>query len=170
MRVGKKVLAAAALLPASLLVLAGCAGPDEPATESRLECEIRGRTYVVSHPWSCLREGGRVIEVSAAPSRWVSQPVKVGWQGRDEIQSGRLHYNRAGGAGGLRLELPEAGDECEGSYVLKTPTDANWSASCDSGQEIAGNLFLDEGGISISAQGKDADGRTFGFYPQAGEG
>ena len=170
MRVGKKVLAAAALLPASLLVLAGCAAPEAQTAETRLECEIAGRTYVVSHPWTCLRDGGRVIEVSAAPSRWVSQRVKVRWQGRDEIQSGRMHYNRFGRKGEMRLELPEAGDSCRGTYRLHSFGDADWLAVCDSGQRIRGIVFLDEGGVSVSGHGKDAEGRTFGFYPQAVEG
>jgi len=163
---GVREVCAAALA----LALAGCAASEEQTAETRLECEVDGHYYFVSHPWSCLREGGRVIEVATGPSVWVSQAVKVGWQGRDEITSGRLHYNRADTAGDLRLELPEAEDECEGRYTLKSPTDANWSASCDSGQEIAGHLFLNEGGISISALGTDGEGRSFGFYPEAGEG
>ncbi|MEQ8354866.1 MAG: hypothetical protein RH942_04960 [Kiloniellaceae bacterium] len=157
-------------VPTLLLLLAGCAASQEQAAETRLECEIDGHFYAVSHPWACLREGGRVIEVSSEPSAWITQAVKVGWQGRTEIKSGRLHYVRIGREGALRLELPEADDECQGSYTLKSPTDADWTALCDSGQVIAGHLFMNEGGISISARGKDAEGRSFGFYPQAGEG
>ncbi len=170
MRAAAKILARAALAPALLLLPAGCAAPGGQSAETRLECESAGRTYFVSHPWSCLREGGRVSEVSATPSPWISQAVRVGWQGRAEIRSGRLHYNRAAWEGELRLELPEAGDVCQGSYVRLTATDADWSATCDSGQQIAGRLFMNEGGISISAHGEDGEGRSFGFYPQASAG
>lgn len=149
---------------------AGCSGALEQTAETRLECEVNGRAYFVSHPWACLRQGGRVAEVPAEPSPWISEAVKVGWQGRGDIKSGRAYYNRAGAEGGLRLTLPEVNDECQGSYVLQTPTDADWTATCDSGLRIEARLFLNEGGIAISAVGKDGEGRTFGFYPKAAEG
>jgi hypothetical protein len=159
------------LAPAALvLALAGCSGSAAQQAETRLECDINGRTYVVSHPWACLREGGRVVEAPNAPSAWVSEAVKVGWQGRSEIKSGRAHYNRFGPTGELRLDLPEADDLCEGTYELDFGHDADWSATCESGQKIEARVFLNEGGISISAVGKDGQGRTFGFFPQPGEG
>jgi len=157
-------------LAGALLALAGCGGATEQQAQMRLECELNGRSYVVSHPWACLREGGRVVETPSAPSAWISEAVKVGWQGRGEIKSGRAHYNRFGASGELRLDLPEAGDLCEGTYSLAYGHDADWSATCESGQKIEARVFLNEGGISISAVGKDGEGRTFGFFPQPGEG
>ena len=68
------------------------------------------------------------------------------------------------------LDLPEADDLCEGSYELDVGHDADWSATCESGQKIEARVFLNEGGISISAVGKDGQGRTFGFFPKPGEG
>ena len=152
------------------LLAAGCAAPGAQRAEARLECELNGKLSFVSHPWSCLREGGRVIEVSAAESAWASEAVKVGWQGRGEIKSGRLHHLHLGDAGTLRLDLPEARDACEGDYALTTPTDGDWSATCDSGQQIEARLFLNEGGVTLSAHGQDGEGRSFGFYPKPGEG
>jgi hypothetical protein len=157
-------------LAGALLALAGCSGTAGQQSAMRLECEFNGRITVVSHPWTCLRDGGRVIEAPSGPSAWISEAVRVGWQGRGEIKSGRAHYSRFGASGELRLDLPEAGDLCEGPYRLDYGHDADWSATCESGQKIEARVFLNEGGISISAVGKDGEGRTFGFFPQPGEG
>lgn len=159
------------LILAALAGLApGCTGAADDRAETRLECEVNGRVSLVSDPWPCLRQGGRVAEVPAEPASWVSEPVKVGWQGRAEINSGRAYYSRAGTQGGLRLTLPEVNDECQGNYVMTTQTDADWTATCDSGQHIEARLFLNEGGVTISARGKDGEGRSFGFYPKPAEG
>lgn len=163
------VLAVCALGALAGLVV-GCTAARERTTLTRLECEASGRVYFVTDPWSCLGQGGRVAEVPVEPAAWVSEAVKVGWQGRSEINSGRAHYSRAGTSGGLRLTLPEVNDECRGGYVMTTPTDAAWTATCDSGQHIEARLFLNEGGVTISAHGKDGQGRTFGFYPKPAEG
>lgn len=132
--------------------------------EAELECVIDGRSYVVSHPWICLREGGEIVEPPSEPSPWVVEAVKVRWQGRDEIKSGQFHYNRFGSRGEMRLELPEVGDSCHGPYRLHSFGDAEWSAACDSGLKIRGTVFLDEGGVSAGGHGKDGEGRNFGFF------
>lgn len=151
-----------------LLALAGCAAPaeQEAVAEAELECMIDGRTYYVSHPWTCLREGGEIVEPPREPSAWVVEAVKVRWQGRDEIKSGQFHYNRFGNRGEMRLDLPEAGDSCHGPYRLQTFGNADWSAGCESGQKITGIVFLNEGGVAASGHGEDSEGRQFGFFAQ----
>ncbi len=147
-------------------LLSACAGPagQEAAAEDELECVIDGRSYFVTHPWTCLREGGRIVEPSGEPSAWVVEAVKVHWQGRDEIKSGQFHYNRSGQRGEMRLDLPEVGDSCRGPYRLHAFGDAEWLAVCDSGQKFRGTVFLNEGGVSASGHGKDGEGRILGFF------
>ncbi len=154
------------------LLASGCAAPGEQqgAGDDRLECELDGHIYFISHPWACLREGGRVVEVPASADSRETVAVKVGWQGREEIKAGRLRYDSSRRRGSLRLELPAAGDVCEGDFLLTTPTDGDWTATCDSGQQIEARLFLNQAGVTISAHGKDGEGRSFGFYPKPGEG
>lgn len=155
-----------------LAALAGCAAPAEQPAEGggRLECEIEGYFYFVSHPWACLREGGRVVDTGEASGEWTTVAVTVRWQGRDEIKSGQLHYNRFGRKGEMRLELPAAGDACEGPYTLGTPYEGTWTGRCDSGQTLKVELYLKQYRVAISARGKDGERRTFGFYaPQPGE-
>lgn len=165
-------LAIVTLMLPLLAFLAGCAAPGEheAAGGERLECEIDGHYYFITHPWSCLREGGTVVEVPAGESGWTSVAVKVGWQGRDEIKAGRLQYNSSRREGSLRLDLPAAGDVCEGPYKLATPYEGTWSAHCASGHTLDARLLLRQYKVTISALGKDGEGRTFGFTPKPGEG
>jgi hypothetical protein len=158
----------AIILFAAGALLSACAAPaeQEAAADGELECEIDGRSFVVSHPWTCLREGGRIVEPPSEPSAWIVEAVKVKWQGRDAITSGQFHYNRFGNKGEMRLDLPEAGDSCRGAYRLHSFGDADWLAVCDSGLKIRGTVFLDEGGVSVGGHGKDGDGRNFGFFAQ----
>ena len=161
------VLALAVLF---LAALAGCAAPDAQEASVRLECEANGYTYVITDPWSCLREGGRVVEVTPAAGDWTTVAVKVGWQGREEITAGRLHYDRSRRQGQLLLDLPAAGDVCEGPYELATPSEGTWSAHCESGHTLDVTLLLRQYRVAISALGKDGEGRSFGFTPRPGEG
>jgi len=75
-----------------------------------------------------------------------------------------LHYSRLGDRGDLRLELPEAGDACEGPYTLGTPYEGIWTGRCDSGQTLKAELYLKQYRVAVSARGKDGERRTFGFY------
>ena len=146
-------------------LLAACGGSYEKVQRGSFECEINGRYYFASHPKACAQEGGRAVDPVPANGQSASLAVKVGWQGRDEITTGQLTYSRFGDWGDLRLELPEAGDVCEGTYRLKNPYDATWNADCESGRTVRGNLFLRQVDVAISAQGKDGDGRSVGFFP-----
>jgi hypothetical protein len=155
----------AIILVAAVALVSACAGPAvREAAADDLECVIDGRTYFVTHPWTCLREGGEIVETRGASPAWTVAAVKVRWQGRDAIKSGRFHYSRFGNRGEMRLELPEAGDSCHGPYRLQTFGNADWSAVCDSGQKITGIVFLNEGGVAASGHGEDSEGRQFGFF------
>jgi len=164
-----RVLVPGACAPLFLL-LAACSAPgdQETAADADLECVIDGRSYYVSHPWTCLRENGQIVETPGAPSDWVVEAVKVKWQGREDIQSGQFFYNRFGNRGEMRLDLPDVGDSCHGPYRLHAFGDADWSAVCDSGQRITGRVFLNEGGVSASGLGEDAEGRNIGFFSEQG--
>jgi hypothetical protein len=146
-----------------MALLAACS-TTASTTDARLECTTDSRTYFVTHPWICLRDGGEIVEAPSAPSDWVVEAVKVKWQGRDAITSGHFYYNRFGNRGEMRLDLPEAGDSCYGPYRLHSFGDADWSAACDSGLKTRVTVFLDTDGVSASGHGKDSEGRNFGFF------
>jgi hypothetical protein len=148
---------------AAMALLAACT-TTASTTDARLECTTDSRTYFVTHPWICLREGGRLVETAEGASDWTSLAVSVRWQWREEIRSGHLYYRRTGDLGELLLELPSVEDACKGDFTLWVAYEGEFAARCESGQTLRGSIYLKQYRVAASARGEDGEGRNFGFY------
>ena len=101
------------------------------------------------------------------PRGWESRPFAVQWTGIRELIAGEISIwrERRNGKrrGKIRLTMPKAGGNCDGSYELIDGPKGTWQISCDNGLTATGTLVAYGAGKGSGGEGTDNLGRVIKF-------
>lgn len=88
-----------------------------------------------------------------------TRPIAIEWEGMLSLAAGSVTISEKGNAGSISAELPDKSGHCTGTFILNSPNNGTWSATCSNGKAATGKYEVIGKGQGSTGTGRDTDGK-----------